>query len=59
MVEPTLLRLRTIWICGTIGTVGAAVGVCWGIAHWMGGVYEKGKEIVGNIAEQLLPGSIS
>jgi hypothetical protein len=40
---------RLIWICGIIGTVGAAVGLCIGFIKWMNALYVKGCEIVGNI----------
>jgi hypothetical protein len=42
---------RLIWICGIIGTVGAAAGVCYGIAKWMTAIYEKGGEVIANISK--------
>jgi hypothetical protein len=40
-----------IWVCGIIGTVGVAIGTCIGIVRWMGAVYHKAVEVVGNIGK--------
>jgi hypothetical protein len=40
---------RLIWICGIIGTVGAAGGVCYGAIRWMSAVYGKGCDLVKDI----------
>jgi hypothetical protein len=41
---------RLIWICGIIGTVGAAVGVCYGIIKAVNAVYNSACGVYANIS---------
>jgi len=42
----TLLSILEI-----VGTVGAAIGICFGIISWMSAVYEKGKSVLDSITQ--------
>jgi len=44
-------RHSLLWICGVIGTVGAAAGICIGLIKWMNSTYKRGTQLVDEISK--------